>query len=95
MALLPDWSAYINISNIGLTSLEVDNFIIDLDSSTTGSGTLYIDGNNGSRSNASNEEIASLISKGWSVFSSITDNRPDDDNKLEPGICGCGIADID
>ena len=27
----------------------------------------------------------------WSVNDSIVDNCPDDPNKTEPGLCGCGV----
>ena len=67
---LPDWEGCtIFIHNLGLTTTEVDNFLIDLDNATgaPGNGTLHIEGTNAARSVASDAAKASLIVKNWDI----------------------------
>ncbi len=53
----------------GLSSTEVDDLIIDLDASASGTYTriIYITGNNDPRTSASDAAVASLLSKGITV----------------------------
>lgn len=54
----------------GLSSTEVDDLIIDLDASASGTYTriIYITGNNDPRTSASDAAVASLLSKGITVI---------------------------
>jgi len=51
----------------GLDSTEVDNLLIDLDSSGMSSGTITLSGNNAARTSASDAAVTSLQGKGVSV----------------------------
>jgi len=68
---LPNWSgAEIQIYSCGLSSSEVDDFLIDLDTGTgeddTG-GTLNIAGTNEARTSDSDAAKANLITKNWTI----------------------------
>jgi len=71
---LPNWPEWkpglgidIDFSSTGLSSTEVDDFLIDLADSGTINGTLNIAGTNASRTSASNAAIATLIAAGWTL----------------------------
>jgi hypothetical protein len=63
-----DNAANIRVYNLGLTSTEVDNFIIDLAAAQTGDGYLSIGGTNAARTSASNAAVAALLALGWDVL---------------------------
>jgi len=68
---LPNWSgADLQIYSCGLSSSEVDDFLIDLDTGTgeddTG-GTLNIAGTNEARTSDSDDEVTNLVNKNWDI----------------------------
>jgi len=66
--VLPDSWKDIRVDNNGWSSTEVDNFIIDLDTpGRVANGTLTIDGTNAARTSASDDALAHLVAKGWTV----------------------------
>jgi hypothetical protein len=67
--VLPDWDACtINISNLGLSQTEVDDFLCDLDTASVASTkTLTIKTGNDAQSAAGDACEASLELKGWKV----------------------------
>lgn len=65
---LPAWSLEINISNLGLSTTEIDNFLIDLNTAGGSNGELTISGNS-ARSSSSDVAYAALISRGWTITS--------------------------
>ena len=71
--VLPDWDACsIYIYNLGLSQQEVDDFLGDLDTSSTASTkTIRIDGSNSAPSAAGLASKASLEGKGWTVTVSV------------------------
>ena len=67
---LPAWAGCdIDISDLGLTSVEVDDFLIDLeDGGGNGdNGTLNIGGSNAARTSASDTAKANLLTDGWTI----------------------------
>jgi len=68
---LPDWETCdIQINDLGLTTTEVDNFLIDLDNATgaPGNGILNISGTNAARSSDSDAAMTSLVDvKSWVI----------------------------
>jgi len=59
--------ADIRVDNLGLSSSEVDNFLIDLEASGASSGTLNIAGSNAARTSSSDAAVSALQSRGWSI----------------------------
>ena len=51
----------------GLSSTEIDNLLIDLESSGMSSGTIYLTGSNAPRTTASDVAVASLVAQGVTV----------------------------
>jgi len=66
--LLPAWSnADINIASCGLSSAEIDDFLIDLNTAGGSNGVLNLAGTNASRTSASNTAKSGLLSRGWVI----------------------------
>jgi len=59
--------ARIRVQELGLSSTEVDNFLIDLEASGASSGTLNIAGTNAARTSSSDAAVSALQSRGWSI----------------------------
>jgi len=59
--------ADIQVQDLGLSSTEVDNFLIDLEASGASSGTLNIAGNNAARTSSSDAAVSALQNRGWSI----------------------------
>jgi len=64
---IPNTWKYIFLQDLGLTSTEVDNFIIDLEDGAPADGTLVIGGTNAARTSASDDEVTSLENDGWTI----------------------------
>jgi hypothetical protein len=69
-SVLPDWTGNdIRCYSCGWTTAQVDNCLIDIDSTAVGAGVLSIAGTNAGRTNPGAGENArlSLVGKGWTV----------------------------
>jgi hypothetical protein len=67
---LPAWSCYINVSDLGLSQSDVDDFLVDLDNGGGTDGVLVIDGTNAAPSGTGDAAVTSLEGKSWTVTTS-------------------------
>jgi hypothetical protein len=65
---LPPWDCTILLINCGLTSVEVDDLLIDLANSGGTNGSVNLTGSNDAHTSASDSAITTLESNGWVVY---------------------------
>ena len=66
---LPAWSLnFIYLQNLGLSSAEVNNFLIDLAAAGGTNGELRLDGANAYRTSASDAAIVTLLANDWTLY---------------------------